>query len=181
MEYMTEFLWPYIRNMLLNLDPFLAVINTRDPLELSHHCPVWIAFIVNHITYPPPMFSWSLDLFLVTVHNNIYAHLRVLACKSAISAVQQLYVMTRIICCVTPMTAHRATSMLTHDRSTALAAAAVEDGMVCVNGFEFSSYWETRTMCLLLCLLSLSFILFSRNELMSYRQSPEEGLTVQTH
>lgn len=59
-----------------------------------------------------------------------YAHMHVLACKSPISVAQQLYVITRIICCVTPMTARRAASMLTRDRSTAVAIAAVEDGMV---------------------------------------------------
>lgn len=80
----------------------------------------------------------------------IYTHLRVLACKLLISA-EQLYVMTRIICCVTPMAASHATSMLPHDRVTAPDVAAVEDGMlVCVYGCdfgEFGSYGEIRTMC----------------------------------
>lgn len=127
-----------------NLDPFLAVINTQDPLELSHHGPVRIAFIANHLPFFPCL-PEALICFLAT---NILAltvialswpqwylvcicvHLWVLACKSLISAVQQLYVMTSIVCCVTARTARSAVSMLTHDRSTAPAVAAVEDGVV---------------------------------------------------
>lgn len=46
---------------------------------------------------------------------------------------------------MTPMAARRAASMLTHDRSTAPAVAAVEDGMVvcvcvCVYGCDFGEF-----------------------------------------
>lgn len=87
----------------------------------------------------------------------IYAHLPVLACKLLISA-EQLYVMTWIICCVTPMAASTCYPMT-------------------VSLLRMWLLWRTACWCVCMgvtlgnlvamekCLLSLSFILFSRNEL----------------
>lgn len=55
----------------MKLDPFLAVINTRVPLELSHQCPVRTAFIANRKAFFSfPCFPEALICFLATIRDS---------------------------------------------------------------------------------------------------------------
>lgn len=148
------------KRQLWNVDPFLVVINMPCSLEQHHPCPVRIPFIGNRVAFFP-LKPWSVFSDCVwTMIALLYAGLSGVLCacahtRTVFSCVnvqqQRLYVTTRIICHVTPVTAHHAVITRTHDRSLLWLWQVwkISGWCRCVDGYETGRPSRTSTKCLL--------------------------------